>query len=177
MNKKILELESALSKVSYPKNNLDFIKQFLIDNYSDNAMTKIYIVTNDDGINIFVIEYHLIVELNLKKYKLTVLVYLPVLFPKNAPEFYIKGVSNSNYICVSQRYSGKINSNDLRINLEYFMKYDSEKINISEIIDNLMVNFTYNFPVYKIENNGLKVSGKCILDYSKAIMVNLPKKI
>ena len=80
MNKKILELESALSKVSYPKNNLDFIKQFLIDNYSDNAMTKIYIVTNDDGTNIFVIEYHLIVELNLKKYKLIVLVYLPVLF-------------------------------------------------------------------------------------------------
>ena len=82
MDKNILELESALSKVSYPKKNLDFIKQFLIDNYSHNAMTKIYIVTNDDGTNIFVIEYQLIDELNLKNYKLFVLVYLPVLFPK-----------------------------------------------------------------------------------------------
>ena len=57
------------------------------------------------------------------------------------------------------------------------MKYDSKKINISEIIDNLMINFTCDFPIYKSKKNNLKVSGKCILDYSKTIMVNLPKKI
>ena len=175
MYKKYLELESAISKVSYPKYILGNIKQYLIDNYSDNDMTQIYIVDSDNE-NIFVIKYNLIIELNRKNYRVPVLVYLPILFPIYPPEFYIEAKSNYNYLNVNSFYKDIINSNDLRINLDYFMEYDSNKINISEIIDNLMINFTQNFPIYKAKYNKSKYSGKCILDYSKAIIVKLPKK-
>jgi hypothetical protein len=57
MSNSILKLEEALSKVSYPGYNLDFIKHFLIDNYLDNDITRIYIVPDEDGKNIFAIEY------------------------------------------------------------------------------------------------------------------------
>ena len=70
----ILELEEALLIVSYSKYNLDFIKQFLIDNYSGNDMTRIYVLSNDDGENIFSIEYSLIIEFNSKNYSLNILV-------------------------------------------------------------------------------------------------------
>ena len=58
-----LDFETALVIVSYPKYILEYIKQFLIENYSNNDLAKVYMLS-DKGENIFVIEYSLIIELN-----------------------------------------------------------------------------------------------------------------
>ena len=81
-------LDNAIKMTSYPKYLLDFIKNFLIDNYSDNDMATVYLIKDKE--NIFVIEYVLTLELNGRKYKVYVLVYLPILFPNYPPEFYIE---------------------------------------------------------------------------------------
>ena len=74
-----ITLDNAIKMTSYPKYLLDFIKKFLIDNYSDNDMVTVYLIKETE--NIFVIEYALTIELNGRNYKVYVLVYLPILFP------------------------------------------------------------------------------------------------
>ena len=172
MSNSILELEAALSKVSYSGYNLDFIKHFLIDNYSDNDNIRLYIVLDDDGKNIFAIEYRLFVKLLNKKYNVNVLVYLPILFPDTLPEFYIK--PNCNYLGVNYLYEGIINSDNLRINFQHFKEFDRIKVNIPDIIDNLMIYFNRNFPIFKTKDEN-PFSGKCILDNSNSKIVYLPK--
>ena len=171
----ILEFEDALVIVSYPKYILEYIKKFLIENYSDSDMAEIFMITNEDGEKLFVIEYSLIIELNNKNYKVFLLVYLPILFPNYPPEFYIEKTAN---ILVNKFYlDGKINENDLKINLDHFVKFDPNNNNIGEIIDNLVINFTQEFPVYKDNINKDKDwrnSGKCVLDKSKANKIKLP---
>ena len=167
-----LELEDALSKVSYSEYNLDFIKHFLIDNYSDNDNTRIYIVLDDDGKNIFAIEYKLFFNLFNNKYNVYVLVYLPILFPDSPPEFYLRAF---NKLGVNRVYEGKINSDNLRIDLKYFKEFDRIKVNIPEIIDNLIINFNKAFPVFKAKEEK-SFSGKCILDNSNSKIVYLSKK-
>ena len=171
----ILEFEDALAIVSYPKYILEYIKKFLIENYSDSDMAEIFMITNEDGEKLFVIEYSLIIELNNKNYKVFLLVYLPILFPNYPPEFYIEKTAN---ILVNKFYlDGKINENDLKINLDHFVKFDPNNNNIGEIIDNLVINFTQEFPVYKDNINKDKDwrnSGKCVLDKSKANKIKLP---
>ena len=169
-----LSLEDALAKSSYDKNNLNYIKQFLLDNYSDNDMTNIFLNSNNNE-NIFVIEYTLSIELNLNYYKVYILVYLPPLFPNVQPEIYIEKRTN---LGLNEFYKNSINSLDFKINLDYFIKFDKNKRNIGEIIDNLVINFTMNFPIYKETNDTFnwKNSGKCVLLKRQAIKVNLPKK-
>jgi hypothetical protein len=169
-----LDLETALVIVSYPKYILEYIKQFIIDNYSNNDLAKVYMVS-ENGENIFVTEYSLTIELNGKNYRIYVLVYFPILFPNYPPEFYIE---KTNSVCVNNKYlDGKINPNDLKINIDYFGKFDANKNNVSEIIDNLVASFNQDFPVYKGSNNADNVnsSGRCVFDKFKANLIILTK--
>ena len=168
-----ISLEDALKMTSYPNYLKDFIKQFLIDNYSDNDMAKIFLIKDNE--KIFVIEYALTIELNGRNYKVYVLVYLPILFPNYPPEFYIEKTAS---LGLNKFYNGKISVPDFKINLESFVKFDPNKNNIEEIINNLVINFTQEFPIYKDNgiNNNLNTSAKCILEKSKTSKVILPKR-
>ena len=75
-----------------------------------------------------------------------VLVYLPILFPNYPPEFYIEKTTS---LGLNKFYNGKINIPDFKINLDSFLKFDPNTNNIPEIIDNLVINFTQEFPIYK----------------------------
>ena len=168
-----ISLEEALKITSYPNYLKDFIKQFLIDNYSDNDMAKIFLIKDNE--KIFVIEYTLTIELNGRNYKVYVLVYLPILFPNYPPEFYIEKTAS---LGLNKFYYGKISVPDFKINLESFVKFDPNKNNIEEIINNLVINFTQEFPIYKDNgiNNNLNTSAKCILEKIKTSKVILPKR-
>ena len=168
-----ISLDNALKKTSYPKYLLDFIKQFLIDNYSESDMATVYLIKDTE--NIFVIEYTLTIELNGRNYKVYVLVYLPILFPNYPPEFYIEKTTS---LGLNKFYNGKINIPDFKINLDSFLKFDPNTNNIPEIIDNLVINFTQEFPIYKDNTNfqNWKNSGKCVLEKSKVSKVTIPKK-
>ena len=91
---------------------------------------------SDDGKKIFVIEYSLEIEFNGRKFKVYILVYLPVLYPNYPPEFYIE---RNTDLGLNKYYSnGKINEEDLRINLNFFGNFNHIENNIMEIIDNLL---------------------------------------
>ena len=170
---KEITLDNALKMTSYPNYLLDFIKQFLIDNYSDSDMAKVYLVKDSE--TIFVIEYTLTIELNRRNYKVYVLVYIPILFPNYPPELYIEKTAS---LSLNKFYNGKITVPDFKINLDSFLKFDPNTNNIGDIIDNLVINFTQEFPIYKDNNNvnNWKNSGKCILEKSKSNKVIIPKK-
>jgi hypothetical protein len=168
-------LDNAIKMTSYPKYLLDFIKNFLIDNYSDNDMATVYLIKDKE--NIFVIEYVLTLELNGRKYKVYVLVYLPILFPNYPPEFYIEKTTQN--LGLNKFYNEKISWPEFKINLDSFLKFDPNTNNIGEIIDNLVINFTQEFPIYKDNssiNKYLANTGKCYLQKNKANKVIIPKK-
>jgi hypothetical protein len=75
-------------------------------------------------------------------------------------------------------YYGKITEPDFKINLDSFLKFDPNTNNIGDIIDNLVINFTQEFPIYKDNTNvnNFKNSGKCYLEKSKSSKVIIPKK-
>ena len=164
-------LDNAIKMTSYPKYLLDFIKNFLIDNYSDNDMATVYLIKDKE--NIFVIEYVLTLELNGRN----VLVYLPILFPNYPPEFYIEKTTQN--LGLNKFYNEKISWPEFKINLDSFLKFDPNTNNIGEIIDNLVINFTQEFPIYKDNssiNKYLANTGKCYLQKNKANKVIIPKK-
>ena len=171
----ILELNDAMAMSSYPQYMQDFIKSFLIDNYSGSDIAQIFLITDEEE-RIFVIEYSLEIEFNGRNYKVFILVYLPILFPNYPPEFYIE--RNANISLNNFYKDGKISEIDFKINLDFFGKFDPNKNNISELIDNLLINFTQEFPVFKSKTNDTKKDNKlkCYLNKSTANVIILPEK-
>ena len=172
----VLELNDAIAMSSYPQYIQDFIKTFLIDNYSNNDIAQVFLVADKEE-RIFVIEYVLGIEFNNKNYNVYVLVYLPILYPNYPPEFYIE--RNAKIGLNNYYKNGKINETDLKINLDCFGKFDPTKNNIAELIDNLLISFSQEFPVFKSnpqQANSNNNNYKCFLDKSKANKIILPKK-
>jgi len=165
----LITMEDALIKSSYPKYLQDFIKEFIINNYSNNKNKKVYLtLVNNESL--FVIEYKLSVYLNGKSYEIFILVYLPKLYPNYEPNFYIL---KDKKFSVSDYYkNGKINEKTLKINLYSFIPFDPAKNNIEEIINKINEEFNKEFPIYKSENNEI-LSEECVLnkDYTKEIII------
>lgn len=158
-----LNLREALLKSTYPIYNHEFLKDFMTKTYSNNELAKVYLTSIDDD-KIFVVEYILSIRVEVRMYKVNVLMYLPILFPDYPPEFYIMKKGN---VGVHENYrENKINSTDLKINIDYFVPFDPEKKNIDEIIRALISAFNQYFPVFRKENteNDQIQSGKCILN-------------
>ena len=75
--------------------------------------------------------------------------------------------------------NGKINEEDLRINLNFFGNFNPVENNIMEIIENLLISFSQEFPVYKTKIKKYNITNKykCFLDKEKANKIIFPKKI
>ena len=171
-----MTLDNALYISSYPKNELDYIKHFLIDNFSDDDKSKVFLkYENFENIFIIQYQYQLFVRILDKHYNIYILIYLPILFPNDEPEFFIRKDRN---IGLNSVYNGKINSETFKINLDYFMKFNPKENNIKIIINTLFVNFTEDFPIFnkKISDPNWKNAGKCVLDITKINKILLPKK-
>jgi hypothetical protein len=160
-----LTLEKAILKSSYPKYTQDFIKIWILNNYSNKKNIKIYL-TSINYENIFLINYCLSIKFNKIHYKIDLLIYFPILYPNYEPEFYISKKKKNEFL---NRYykDGKINEKDFKINIDYFVRFDAEKNNIEEIINKIKEEFNKQFPIYRDKsvndgNNGL--CGKCFLN-------------
>ena len=123
-----LTLEKAILKSSYPKYTQDFIKIWILNNYSNKKNIKIYL-TSINYENIFLINYCLSIKFNKIHYKIDLLIYFPILYPNYEPEFYISKKSNNEFLN-SYYKDGKINEKDFKINIDYFVRFDAEKNNI-----------------------------------------------
>ena len=161
-----LSLEKAILKSSYPKYTQDFIKIWILNNYSNKKNTKVYL-TSINNENIFLIDYSLSIKFNKIHYKIDLLIYFPILYPNYEPEFYISK-KNKNEFLNSYYKDGKINEQNFKINIDYFMRFDPEKNNIEEIINKIQEEFNKQFPIFKdksINNNGNnEICGKCFLN-------------
>ena len=155
-----ITLEEALIKSSYPKYLQDFIKEFMINNYSNNINKKVYL-TSVNNEKLFVIEYKLSVKLKDRIYNIFVLVYLPKLYPNYEPDFYI---SKKGKVAVTSYYkNGKINGKTLKIDLFSFIPFNPDTNNIEEIINKINEEFNKEFTIYKVDNDDI-ISGQCILN-------------
>ena len=171
MNEKIktLKIEKALSISSYPNYTKNFVNDYLIENYSNKKEVKVYLTLVDKQ-NLFVIVYDLPITIEKNRIStIIILIYLPILFPNYAPEFYIL---KKGKICICDEYEKCINKKNLRINLDYFVSFDPIKKNVEEIINCFRDKFSVSFPIYK--TNDIKIeqpTGKCVLDKSKCFLI------
>ena len=164
-NQLTMSLEEAIAKSSIPENLSDlrdFIKEFLTKYHSNNEEVEIYLTTVEEE-RIFVIEQILNIPLNDRNYKITILIYLPILFPNYEAEFYIS--KKKGGVCIEKDYEEKINPKDLRINLNCFCPLEMESKDLEEIVNNIKTQFMKQFPIYKSSDyNYNEQKGKCFLN-------------
>ena len=171
-NQLTMSLDEAIADSSIPEYLRDFIKEFLIKYHSNNKEVEVYL-TNVEEENIFVIEQNLYIPLNNKNYKITILIYLPILFPNYEAEIYIS--KKKEGICILEAYESSINQKDLKIDLNYFCPIEKDNKNLEEIVNNIKNQFMNEFPICKDNNynyNYNEQRGKCFLNkkYSNKIL-------
>ncbi len=143
-----IDFVQALSQSSYPVYIQEFLRDFISQNYYKHKEAKIYFTINDKE-KLFIIKYRLKIFCMGKPFIINILVYLPKLYPNYEPEFYILKESN---IGIIECYKDIINSRDLRISIDKICKFDAERNNIEEIIEQLKIKFNDKFPIYKDSN-------------------------
>lgn len=161
-----MSLEKAIEESSIPGDLSDlrvFIKDFLIKYHSKNKEVEIYLTPVGEE-KIFVIEQNLSIPIMNNNYKITLLIYLPILFPNYEPEIYISKKTKGG-LCIERSYEEKINPKELRINLDYFCPLERDCKNLEEIVNNIKKEFTNQFPIYKgSDYNYNDQNGKCFLN-------------
>ena len=161
MNNNILYI---INQTSYNPSNYQKIINFFVKNFSSNSNSKIYLI-NHPILNeiIFVVKYELPVKFGNQTIDVSLLIYFPSIFPLDI-EFYLE---NKKHLCVNYNYSNDvINRENLKLNLDFFCNWDSDKLNFSEIIKTLQLNFNTVFPAFKSMNSNeyLNYKGCCILN-------------
>ena len=170
-----LKLEDALDLSSYPKDNLNFIKNFLQMNYSNNDMANVFLTLENNEL-IFLIKYFLKIKLFNKYYAVSLLVYIPTLFPNHPPEFFIEkklGVHINKWYTNNQFIS-----NNFKININYFKDFDPFEIDMGKIINSIIDNFNIRFPIYQNKNDindSLDNLGKCVFEGKKVTRIIILK--
>ena len=164
-NQLTMSLEEAIANSSIPENISDlrvFIKEFLTKYHSNNEESEIYLTTVEKE-RIFVIEQILNIPLNNINYKITILIYLPILFPNYEAEFYIS--KRKGDVCIEKAYEESINPENLRINLNCFCPLEMDHTNLEEILNLIKNQFMNVFPIYKGNDYMYnEQKGKCILN-------------
>ena len=160
-----LVLEQALERSSYPTYIRDFIKNFIINDYYENGDAKVYLQSIDNE-KTFVIDYALSVIFSKKQYKINIYIHIPVLFPNYPPVIYVQKKPNTG---LNKSYlNGKIDSEDFKINIDKFLKYDANKNNVQEIINKISQEFNQEFPIYRDNKpNQKEIFGKNNIDKNK----------
>ena len=148
-----LVLEEALERSSYPTYNRNFIRDYILDNYSYKHEVKVYLMPKEND-KTFAIEYPLNVIFSGKKYKIIIIIHIPSLFPNYPPDLYIQKKPNTG---LNIDYKGtRIDPNTFKINIDKFEKYDENKINVEEILNKINDEFNKEFPIYR-EKEGKEI--------------------
>lgn len=152
-----LAIDAALSQSSYTSYNKDVVLNSIMDNFEKDNNAKVYFMSREID-KIFVIEYSLNVILNNKNYKITILIYIPKLYPDDPPEIYVEKKSG---VGLSNSYkNGKIDEESFKINIDKFARFDPFKNNIKEIIVAINRVFNGSFPIFKKNDNTSETFGK-----------------
>ena len=165
-----INLKEAILRSKYPRRNHDFIENFMIKTFGGKPDLTSYLSDK-----IFVIDYTINVLLNSKKFKVNILLYLPELFPDYEPELYLKN-TGGNFGINIQNYEKSINKNNLKLDLDSFCSYDQINQNIGEVIEAIKSAFNQHFPIYASKNVQNNYVGRCCLNSTDLMEVDIPKK-
>lgn len=162
-----MDLDTVLLNKKIPENQKEQLIKFLVENYESDG-NELYLNFNEEYL---LVGKH---KLNFKnnKKEINILVYYPKNFPKEKPEFYFEWKKD---IFISKEYEeeviGKVN---LQINLFFFCEWDSETLNLKEILFSFKKIFETNYPfIQKKKEN--KYKGNC--KFEPLIKVKINNKI
>ena len=162
-----MDLDTVLLNKKIPENQKEQLIKFLVENYKSDG-NELYLNFNEEYL---LVGKH---KLNFKnnKKEINILVYYPKNFPKEKPEFYFEWKKD---IFISKEYEeeviGKVN---LKINPFFFCEWDSETLNLKEILFSFKKIFETNYPfIQKKKEN--KYKGNC--KFEPLIKVKINNKI
>ena len=96
-------------------------------NYSNNDMANVFLTLENNEL-IFLIKYFLKIKLFNKYYAVSLLVYIPILFPNHQPEFFIEKKLG---VHINKWYTNNLFiSNNFKINIKNFEDFDPFEIDI-----------------------------------------------
>ena len=138
-------------------------------------MANVFLTLENNEL-IFLIKYHLKIKLVKQYYAVSLLVYIPTLFPNHQPEFFIEkklGVHINKWYTNNQFIS-----NNFKININYFKDFDPFEIDMGKIINSIIDNFNIRFPIYQNKNDindSLDNLGKCVFEGKKVTRIIILK--
>ena len=167
---KVKTLNEILIKCDYSKDNVNEVKQFIIENYSKQKENSEIYLTFTFNKNIIVIKHKLDVECNNKIYPIFLLIYIPVTFPKEL-RIYIQKVVEME---INNFYKENeiIDYSTLELYYDKLCEYKPLVDPINILIENLYNKFSTNFPLYKA-NTKTSYFGPCVLDEKKISLIEI----
>ena len=146
-----LYIQELVNQCSYPNNTKEFIINILFELTKQPNSKLNKFMRNVLNLNqyIIVIRYSIPTILKDKNFEIPILIYLPSVFPYEAPEIYIEK-SNDNV---------EINSNNKDINLitnriiVQGLQIWNTNSNIFEIINQIRTSFNNAFPIYQVRRD------------------------
>lgn len=163
----------AMIQSDYPDNNKDIIISIVYDNFMNKEKTSLVLIEKLNNRTkqiekIIVVRDALSILVGSKYYDVTILIYLPKFFPTDAPEIYIE---RNEELGVNPNICKMIDPVTFGVKCSTLINWNKSKSTIDEVINELFVAFSSNFPVYRLEPKecGKKYGPDCVI-YNKKII-------
>jgi hypothetical protein len=151
MNATGINIMDAVLECDYLNNNKDYIISIFFDIFMGKKCNMFIITRYSEKTlkyeKILVVRWSISVTLNGKNYDIPILVYLPKLFPAEAPEIYIE---KTDEVGVNQR-SQYVDKTTLRIYVPTIKNWNMSTSSLSNVLGEIYEEFFKIFPVYKLD--------------------------
>ena len=145
-----INILDGVMQCDFVSTNKDHIISIMFDLFMDKKCL-IYICNRFNkkvrqNEKILLIRYIISVNLNGKEYDVPILIYLPRLFPSEAPEIYIE---RADEIGVNPK-SANVDKSCLKICVPNINNWNMSTSNLAQVLNEILIDFTNIFPVYRL---------------------------
>ena len=169
-NKRSISLNEALNRSDYPEYIKDKVKSFIIENNKNYQKVSTVYLTKCFNKNIFVIKFDLSVKYKNIDYIITILIYIPIIFPN---EIRIYFEDNQDFHIDSYYQDLKIiDEVTAELNYEKIINFIPLQQPLKNLINALTDKFTQKFPLFKNQQK-IEYCGPCILDEKSSTLIEL----
>jgi hypothetical protein len=169
-NKRLISLNEALNRSDYPEYIKDKVKSFIIENNKNYQKVSTVYLTKCFNKNIFVIKFDLSVKYKNIDYIITILIYIPIIFPN---EIRIYFEDNQDFHIDSYYQDLKIiDEVTAELNYEKIINFIPLQQPLKNLINALTDKFTQKFPLFKNQQK-IEYCGPCILDEKSSTLIEL----
>lgn len=169
-NKRSISLNEALNRSDYPEYIKDKVKSFIIENNKNYQKVSTVYLTKCFNKNIFVIKFDLSVKYKNIDYIITILIYIPIIFPN---EIRIYFEDNQDFHIDSYYQDLKIiDEVTAELNYEKIINFIPLQQPLKNLINALTDKFNQKFPLFKNKQK-IEYCGPCILDEKSSTLIEL----